>query len=229
MLGAALTLIKNTISPRQTANERLISAVTRGDPTGVEDAIRQGADIDAFDMNDLNALFHSIHLNNFWMSEFLLIEHKADPSARNTMGLTPLHVATSYGDRNTMSLLVRHKADPSGYCCEDKTPAMIAASYPEYVEALRYLIGIPVDLNLRQKGRFHTATMLAFVKGGQESFKALIGANAMFTEDQRCWCEIEQRVPDLFERGKAGNLPSSVQRLFEKLNATQLTVVPSPS
>jgi ankyrin repeat protein len=226
MLGVMLRLIENLNSSSKTLDETLIHAVTKGDFATAEKALGQGANPNAFDINDLSPLFHAIHNDDFEMTEFL-IDHGADPKARNSMGLSPLYVATCYNDFQIVSLLIRTGVDADDYCDETMTPLMVAASSSHCTDTLRFIIHLGVDLDRRQKGRFHTAVMLAFVKGVPETFRPLIDANATFTEDQRCWCEIEQKVPNLYQLGKEGKLPPSVRPLFEKLNTPQLTVVPA--
>ena len=66
----------------------------------------------------------------------LLLEHGADPNARQQMGYTPLHSAASRGDIEMAKLLLRHGADPRAITDDGKSVVDIAGKYekPEFAE-----------------------------------------------------------------------------------------------
>lgn len=55
-----------------------------------------------------------------------LLEHGADPNARQQSGFTSLHAAAQNGDLETLELLLRHGADPNARNDDGKTPADMA-------------------------------------------------------------------------------------------------------
>jgi ankyrin repeat protein len=59
----------------------------------------------------------------------LLLEHGADPNARQQLDYTPLHGAASRGDLEMATLLLEHGADPTAHGSDGLTPAAIATKY----------------------------------------------------------------------------------------------------
>ena len=56
----------------------------------------------------------------------LLLEHGADPNARQQMDYTPLHSSANRGDDETARLLVARGADPRAKAGDGKSPADVA-------------------------------------------------------------------------------------------------------
>merc|ERR1719265_1717251 len=96
--------------------ERMIKAIARDDFEEVEDAIFQGADVNA----DCGAGLQAIHLTALRGEMFvteLLLAHKASVNARDMSGNTPLLWTCHFFKQHKrgvqmVSQLLHHKADP---------------------------------------------------------------------------------------------------------------------
>jgi len=61
------------------------------------------------------------------MQFLVLVEHGADPTARDKDGLTPLHVALQSGDMELALLLIEHGADVTAQKKGRVTPMHLAS------------------------------------------------------------------------------------------------------
>jgi ankyrin repeat protein len=76
--------------------------------------VEGGADIEATARNDFRVRpLHSAVASRSYPTIDLLLEHGADPNARQQGGFTPLHEAAHHGDLRIIETLLAHGADPS--------------------------------------------------------------------------------------------------------------------
>ncbi len=98
-------------------------------PELARELIERGADVHAASQNAQRvAPVHAAASVGDTASMRLLLEHGADPNARQHMGYVPLHATAANGDRATTELLVARGADPHAKTDDGKTPADLAAA-----------------------------------------------------------------------------------------------------
>jgi hypothetical protein len=69
----------------------------------------------------------------------MLLDGKADPTARDAAGRTPLHLAAATGNRKIVEMLLGKGADPRTVAPSEGTPAQAAekAGHADLAERLR--------------------------------------------------------------------------------------------
>ena len=80
----------------------------------------------------------------------VLVEHGADPTARDMDGLNPLHLASFHGYVEVVQLLVEHGADPTVQDNDGWTP-LHWASQNGHVEVARFLVEHSADPTVQDK------------------------------------------------------------------------------
>ncbi|MBQ7543721.1 MAG: ankyrin repeat domain-containing protein [Synergistaceae bacterium] len=91
-------------------DEEFIALCGRGDAGAVEEALRNGANVNAKYRGDWTALMHTVALGRLDAAEVLL-QYGADINAKNEYGRTALHEAAQYGREDAAEFLLRHGAD----------------------------------------------------------------------------------------------------------------------
>lgn len=92
--------------------------------------IDQGADVDAAAGNALKvAPVHAAAATCDRETMKALLEHGADPNARQQVDYTPLHGAASRGDIEMAKLLLAHGAQRDAKAADAMTPAAVARKY----------------------------------------------------------------------------------------------------
>jgi len=81
----------------------------------------------------------------------LLLEHGADPNAKNEGGWTPLHEAAFEGRVDIVATLLEHGADPNVQDKFGRTPLHLAALEGR-VDVVRFLLERGADLNAKNEG-----------------------------------------------------------------------------
>ena len=82
-----------------------------------------------------------------------LVNQKADISAKNMDGNTPLHEAARSGRLNVVEYLVNQKIDINECCCglfSSRTP-LHYASEKGYLNVVQYLVNQKADINKKDK------------------------------------------------------------------------------
>jgi ankyrin repeat protein len=86
--------------------------------------LRRGADVSAASRNPLRVQpLHSAAAGNHTGIVRLLLEHGADPNARQQGGFTPIHAAAQNGNEELYALLVAHGADEEATTDDGRTVA----------------------------------------------------------------------------------------------------------
>lgn len=96
-------------------NDNLFKSVHNLDKEGVNNAIANGADINAIDAGGHTPLMIAIHSNNTDFVTFLISEKGADVNVQREGGMTSLMAAAYYSDINMARLLVKNGADIFGH------------------------------------------------------------------------------------------------------------------
>jgi uncharacterized protein len=86
--------------------------------------LRRGADVSAASRNPLRVQpLHSAAAGSHTGIVRLLLEHGADPNARQQGGFTPIHAAAQNGNEELYALLVAHGADEKATTDDGRTVA----------------------------------------------------------------------------------------------------------
>ena len=104
----------------------LSSVVENNNPFMLSWMLKQGANINATDIDGNTVLFNAISLNDTFMLKFLL-EHKANPNCPNHEKVTPLFIAIDNDKTQAAELLIQYGADIT-YIDDGDTPLTLAVS-----------------------------------------------------------------------------------------------------
>jgi ankyrin repeat protein len=109
-------------------------------PELARELIARGADVNAAAKNPQRVapIHAAITVGDFKTTQ-LLLEHGADPNARQESGFTAFHGAAAHGDVEMAKLLLKFHADPRAKTDDGKDAADVAQKYgqPAFVEWLR--------------------------------------------------------------------------------------------
>ena len=106
----------------------------------------------------------------------VLLDHGADPCARDPEGTAPLHLATARGDMSCVCLLLDRGAQAGVADGVGRTPLM-AAAHGGFETLLRVLLRHEAPADARDRAG-HTALALAAVEGHERAAKVLLNARA---------------------------------------------------
>jgi len=141
------TVLKNTYYSRVTSglDADLFMSITKGDMSGVRQAIDKGANVNArhFGMfsagflDEATPLHFAIFEGNKEIATYL-INKGANVNLTNQNKMTPLHFAARFGHKDIVKLLLKNRANPTLRDVSDKIPADIAREkgYEDIVELL---------------------------------------------------------------------------------------------
>ena len=109
-----------------------------------------------------------------------MLKGGVDPNVKNEQGNTPLIIAASLGDVESVRNLLAYRADPNAANKDGNTALIYAARYnhPQIIyELMRpYSLVAPVDVNIQNK-QGETALYWAASRGYEEAVKRLLAAN----------------------------------------------------
>lgn len=150
----------------------MINAINTDNYERVEQAINDGGKLDAWDHNGDTPLLLAISINPKIVE--LLLKKGAIPDAVSKENMTPLMVASEYGQIEIMLNLIGFNANIEAVTDDNVTSLMLAASNGQ-VNAARTLIEAGADIQAVDTAG-NTAKALAHVDGHQ-AVVALISAH----------------------------------------------------
>ena len=166
-------------APRSTATAPrsiLAQAISRGDTDTVRQLLQDGADARAQGMPGGGTLLHIGAVGGQSEMVALLLQHAADPNARNRFGYTPMHIAAWGADPGLITLLYEHGGDPSATDLQGQSP-LHAAAKEGRVTCADALLELGADPHLVDTdGR--TAAEVASTHGHKAVAEAIQGAQA---------------------------------------------------
>jgi len=175
-----------TAAEQEVLNWQLIAAAREGNMNAINQAIKDGADINARDEDKITSLHWAVRGRHI-AAVITLLEAGAEIDIRNESDYTPLHWAAFNGDTATMDILIAFGAD---LAAEDKcgrTPISIARVYssPELAKYLQSMVDNPakrpvladigLDMSKRNAALKALATKLVV---GEHTAKAVAGMEA---------------------------------------------------
>ena len=134
-------------------NEKLFWACKHGDIALAEEAIKNGADVNAKDKEGNTALIDaagSINKNNKEIVE-LLINSGADVNAKNNAGWTALMSAAFEGNKEIVETLIKAGADVNAKDSYGDTALILAATNYGSKDVIEILIKAGADVNAKNK------------------------------------------------------------------------------
>src|SRR5262245_36375573 len=134
--AAALT---QWIAGSPSADDRLVCAVDGDDPVETDEALSDGASVDAHDPNGITPLMAAAGRGNIRAAKDL-VARGADVGAADKWGNTAIMYACRFDQVEMIDFLLDHGADPAHANASGQTPAAVAESFGAYA-ALRVLQG----------------------------------------------------------------------------------------
>lgn len=155
----------------------LADAMEKQDHTRVQSLLRQGADVNAAQVDGTTALH--------WAAEFgdvanakRLVAARADVNRANRYGVKPLSLACEAGSTELVELLLKAGADPNTQLPGGETALMTAARTGR-VGPVRALLAAKADVNAKERDG-QTALMWAAAEGHAAVVQLLIQSGADF-------------------------------------------------
>ncbi len=149
---------------------------------------QKGEFVDLFITADAQAGINSDNLFR-WVTKrnligiLAMLKGGVNPNVKNEQGNTPLIIAASIGDVESVRNLLAYRADPNAANNDGNTALIYAARYnhPQIIyELMRpYSLVAPVDVNIQNK-EGQTALYWAASRGYEEAVKRLLAANAQW-------------------------------------------------
>jgi ankyrin repeat protein len=154
----------------------LIDAAKRNDVDAVKRQIREGAAVNATELDGSRALHWAVRQDNTEIAR-LLINAGADPAAATRYGVTPLYLAASNGNAEIITLLIKTGVDANRAFLEGQTALMTAARNGK-PDAVRALLSAGVRVDEKEPVKGQTALMWAAGAGNAEAVQLLVKAGA---------------------------------------------------
>lgn len=154
----------------------LIEAVKASDLSGVRALLRQGADVNATELDGTTALHHAVLLDDVSAVD-VLIQAGADVEARSRYATTPLALACVNGNAAMIERLLAAGADANSASPAGETALMTAARTGK-PDAIRVLLAYGADVNAREAANGQTALMWAAARNNAAAIDVLIEAGS---------------------------------------------------
>lgn len=125
--AAPATAFMRPVGDVSEVDATLFEAAGKGDSDGVEEAIEEGADVNAADKLKRTPLFGAAFLNRPGTAK-LLITAGADVNARDFSDFTPLHAAVVAGGKEVAAILLANGANINDRAVGGRTALHLAAA-----------------------------------------------------------------------------------------------------
>lgn len=172
----ALLLLASPVSAARSASP-LADAMEKQDRARVQSLLRQGAGVNAAQVDGMTALHWAVYYEDLPSARRLVAAH-ADVNAANRYGMRPLSLACTNGNTELVELLLQAGADPNAQLPGAETALMTAARTGR-VGPVKALLACKVNLNVKERGG-QTALMWAAAEGHAEVVQLLLQAGADF-------------------------------------------------
>ena len=190
-------------SPAAGSDAPLAEAVKHRDAAAVQALLEQRVDVNAPQADGATALHWAAYWNDVDTAD-VLMRAGADVNTVNDLGVTPLWLASTYGnhdDATLVTLLLTAGADPNIAHMSGEIPLMAAARTGR-VQAVSALLVHGADVNATEPAHDQTALMWAAANRHPGVVKALIEAGANVQARSR----VRQRTVYLPSRGASYRL-----------------------
>lgn len=167
-------LFSTVVSPLS-AESRLADAAEKQHQNAFGEALRDGADVNAVQVDGMSALHWAVHFNDLETCR-RLITLGADVNRKNVYDVTPLSIACTNGQAEIVHLLLESGADPTASLRGGETPLMTAARTGK-IAPVQELIARGAEVNAQEKNG-QTALMWAAAEGHADVVETLIKAGA---------------------------------------------------
>ena len=156
----------------------LSDAAERKDRARIGDLLKQGADVNAPQVDGMTALHWATYNDDLQTTE-LLLQAGANVKVVNRYGVTPLTLACTNGNGAIVELLLKGGADPNAPLPGGETPLMTAARTGA-LPAVKALLSHGASVDARDDRRAQTALIWAAAEGHAAVVQSLIEAGADF-------------------------------------------------
>lgn len=161
-------------------NEKLLRAAQKNDIAQVQEALKEGADVNWLrnrdDFRDKSALIYAVHNGNIWLVK-LLLDSKADVN-QCVRKETALGEAISKNRKDIVKLLLQYKADPNIRISLAQYAALTRAIIYKNKDIFKLLLEAGADPDTQDKYK-HTPLTDAVERGLEEEVIMLLKAGAL--------------------------------------------------
>ena len=164
--------------PGAASRAPLSDAAERKDRARIGDLLKQGADVNAPQVDGMTALHWATYNDDLQTTE-LLLQAGANVKVVNRYGVTPLTLACTNGNGAIVELLLKGGADPNAPLPGGETPLMTAARTGA-LPAVKALLSHGASVDARDDRRAQTALIWAAAEGHGAVVQSLIEAGADF-------------------------------------------------
>jgi len=164
--------------PGAASRAPLSDAAERKDRARIGDLLKQGADVNAPQVDGMTALHWATYNDDLQATE-LLLQAGANAKVVNRYGLTPLTLACTNGNGAIIELLLKAGADPNAPLPGGETPLMTAARTGA-LPAVKALLSHGASVDAKDDRRGQTALIWAAAEGHAEVVQSLIEGERIF-------------------------------------------------
>ena len=172
----SILLFASQASAEPTASP-LADAVEKQDHRRIQALLKQGADVNAAQVDGMTAMHWAAHHDDLATAR-RLVASRADANVANRYGVKPLSLACSNGSAEMVEILLWAGADPNTTLPGGETALMTAARTGR-VGPVKALLARKANVNAKQRGG-QTAVMWAAADGYAEVVQLLIEAGSDF-------------------------------------------------
>ena len=174
---AAASVILAVSSAFADSDTRIADAAERKDWAGVQELLKQLAEVNGAQVDGMTALHWAVYHDDFDTAK-LLVAAGANVEAANRYGVTALPLACTNGNAELVELLLNSGADPNCALRGGET-ALLTAARTGVLRPVELLLSHGADVNAKDR-KGQTALMWAAAEGHAEVVQALMDAGADF-------------------------------------------------